>query len=57
MAISLLGALLILFGFLLINNKLTYPGYWALIPTVGSIMIIGAGNEAWLNRTLLQNKL
>ena len=30
-----------------------YPGYWAIIPTICSILLIGAGKNAVINRILL----
>lgn len=38
-------------------DKLTsaYPGWPALIPTVGTMLIVAAGPAAWLNRRLLGN--
>jgi peptidoglycan/LPS O-acetylase OafA/YrhL len=36
-----------------LDSRLVYPGWWALGPTLGSIAIIAAGPEAWINRRLL----
>lgn len=52
---SLSGALLILFGITFINNKSHFPGWWALIPTLGATLIISAGGQAWLNRKILSH--
>jgi peptidoglycan/LPS O-acetylase OafA/YrhL len=53
---SFLGFALILAGFLLINKGRDYPGWWALLPTLGSFFIISAGPSSWLNEKLLANK-
>jgi hypothetical protein len=33
-----------------------YPGWWALIPVLGSIAIILAGSSAWINKVILSQK-
>ena len=33
-----------------------FPGWWALLPTVGTCLLIFAGAEAWLNRAVFSNK-
>ncbi len=53
---SILGFMLLAMGFYLINPKNTFPSYWALLPTLGSFLIISGGSNAWLNRTFLSNK-
>jgi hypothetical protein len=37
------------------NKSSLFPGWWALLPTIGSVLIISAGKDAILNRTLLSN--
>lgn len=34
-----------------------YPGLWALIPVLGTFVLIVTGPEAWLNRTLLSHRV
>ncbi len=51
--ISVLGTLLILSSFFLLNDKLSYPSYWAILPTFGAVAIIMAGQNAWVNRVIL----
>lgn len=53
---SILGALLIIAGILLTEKK-SFPGWWAILPTFGAFFIISAGSHAWLNRYLLANRL
>ncbi len=53
---SAFGLAFILVGFLLINEKSTFPGWWALLPVVGAAMLIAAGSQAWINKWLLSNK-
>jgi peptidoglycan/LPS O-acetylase OafA/YrhL len=54
---SFLGCGLFLIGFLLINKKSSFPGSWALVPVLGAVFIISAGQSAWINRNILSNKI
>lgn len=51
-----LGLTLICTGLLLLNKGRDFPGWWALLPTLGSFFIISAGPCAWLNQKLLASK-
>jgi hypothetical protein len=48
---------LLLYGFWRINKELSFPGKWALVPVLGAVLIITAGSKAWVNRTILSNKI
>lgn len=54
---SSVGIALLIIGFYLINKDMAFPGYWALLPVLGSAMIIMAGSKAWINRKILSNKI
>lgn len=54
---SVLGLALVAFSLLWIDNKLSFPSWWALAPTIGAMLLISAGKETWINRTLLSNSL
>jgi peptidoglycan/LPS O-acetylase OafA/YrhL len=54
---SFVGMLFLISGVYLINKDLAFPGYFALIPALGSTMIIMAGSQAWINRRVLSNKI
>ena len=54
---SVAGLLILLLGMALINKHRAFPGWWALMPTIGSVLLIIAGPRAIINRTLLSNKL
>ena len=54
---ALLGVLLIGTGLLVITKERQFPGTWALLPTLGAVLIISAGTQAWLNRVLLSNRV
>lgn len=47
------GALLLLLGILLIDDRVHFPGWWAMLPTMGACLLIMAGPGAWINRRLL----
>ena len=49
---SAVGLTLILVGVVLINTQSLFPGYWALLPVIGTVLIINAGPEARINRFL-----
>jgi peptidoglycan/LPS O-acetylase OafA/YrhL len=34
-----------------------YPGWWAVLPALGSFLLIAAGSHTWINRLLLGNPL
>ena len=50
---SVFGLLCIVLGLVLIRNGRTFPGTWALLPTVGTFYCISAGPTAFFNRKLL----
>lgn len=54
---SLAGALLLAIGIALITKNRHFPGGWAILPTLGTVLIIAAGTQAWLNRAILSNRV
>lgn len=56
-ALSVIGLLTIIVGILSIKNDLSFPGKRALIPVIGSLIIIGAGSGAIINKYLLSNRI
>jgi hypothetical protein len=55
--ISWIGLLLIVVGFWVINKGLKYPGGFALVPVLGTLLLLLAGPKAWINHTILSNRL
>jgi len=51
------GALSIIFAVLFVTRDKAFPGWWALLPTVGAYLIIAAGPQAWFNRVVLSHRL
>lgn len=52
-----LGAALLAAGLALITRDDQFPGWRALLPALGALLLIGAGPQAWFNRVLLSNRL
>lgn len=48
-----LGSLLIVISLALVNENRTFPGWLALLPTLGTALLISAGADAWINRNIL----
>ncbi|MCB1966127.1 MAG: acyltransferase [Candidatus Accumulibacter sp.] len=54
---SAAGLLMIAVALALLNKNAAFPGWWALLPTIGTCLIIAAGTGAWLNRKFLSSRL
>lgn len=54
--IGSLGVMLVIASFICLNDENLYPGWWALAPCSGSILLIAAGPNAWINRHLLSQR-
>jgi len=54
---SLAGFVLIISSACYLNDGVIFPGYWALLPVIGSVLVILAGPNAVVNRILLSRKL
>lgn len=50
---ALLGILLIIIAAMSFKNTLAFPGYRALFPTIGCMLIISAGPQSWFNKKIL----
>lgn len=50
---SMLGAVLLVTGLLTIEPLRAFPGFWALLPVLGTMLLIAAGSQTWLNRRVL----
>ncbi|HLZ03205.1 MAG TPA: acyltransferase family protein [Bradyrhizobium sp.] len=55
-AMALLGALLLAVAIVKITPKTTFPGWWALLPVLGTCLLVLAGPLAWLNSRVLSNR-
>jgi peptidoglycan/LPS O-acetylase OafA/YrhL len=50
------GIVLLALAFALVRDGHGFPGWWALLPTLGALLLIQAGPQAWINRNLLANR-
>ncbi|CAM8620468.1 COG1835 Predicted acyltransferases [Oxalobacteraceae bacterium] len=55
-ALSILGLVLLISGVFLLDQELSFPGIWALVPVFGTCCIILAGHQSWVNQSLLANR-
>lgn len=55
--LSVLGALFLVLSFVLLDDKRNFPGFWALLPTLGTAFIIAAGSGAVINKKILSHPL
>lgn len=55
-AASAAGFGLLAAGFLLPDHASAFPGWWALLPTLGAFLVIAAGPQALPNRLILANR-
>jgi peptidoglycan/LPS O-acetylase OafA/YrhL len=52
---SFAGVTLIITSILILTQDHPFPGYWALMPTIGAALLISAGAQTFLNRNLLSH--
>lgn len=50
------GVLLIVAGLLFIKADTHFPGWWALLPVLGTVLLISAGPKAFINHQLLASR-
>jgi peptidoglycan/LPS O-acetylase OafA/YrhL len=51
-----IGLLLIAAAVLVIDETRKFPGWWALLPVVGTYLMIASGPHAWINNKLLATR-
>ncbi len=54
--LSILGVSLIVFAAIFVDKKMPFPGWWALLPTLGAYLVIAAGPLSVLNRRILSSR-
>lgn len=54
---SVAGGILIVASIVLLDKKALFPGWWALMPTLGTFLVISAPRDAWLNRQILGSRV
>jgi len=53
--LSVLGIILLAVSMILLKEREPYPGWRAIFPVAGSVMLIAAGSQAWVNKRILSN--
>lgn len=53
---ALAGLCLLMMGFLLFSKETKFPGYWALVPVLGTILLIWAGQSSDTAQIFLSNR-
>jgi len=51
------GIFLLVLAMVLVHPERRFPGGWALLPTLGTALLIAAGPSAWINRHILAARL
>lgn len=52
-----LGLTILIAAIFLLDKNMRYPGWWALLPTIGTFLLIAAGLSSKINSKLLGNRL
>ena len=55
--LSFLGLLLLLTSLLFIDQDKRFPGGWAILPVLGTLLIIFAGHQSWFNQSVLSSRI
>jgi peptidoglycan/LPS O-acetylase OafA/YrhL len=53
---AVIGLLLIVSALLMVDEAKKFPGWWALLPVVGTYLMIASGPHAWINNKLLATR-
>jgi peptidoglycan/LPS O-acetylase OafA/YrhL len=54
---AVLGIVLIGIGIFLYDKNSHFPGWLAVLPVLGAVLLILAGDHAWINKHILSNRL
>jgi len=53
---AVIGLIAISSAAIVVTDKLAFPGWWALLPTAGTALVIWSGPQAWINQKVLGHK-
>jgi peptidoglycan/LPS O-acetylase OafA/YrhL len=53
---SLAGLALLVLALVLVRDGRGFPGWWALLPTLGAVLLIQSGPHAWINERVLASR-
>lgn len=51
------GLFAIALSIAILNKSSAFPGWWALIPVIGTVLVLEAGQQAWVNKNILSNRV
>jgi peptidoglycan/LPS O-acetylase OafA/YrhL len=51
--ISIVGSAVLIASFGILREDFAFPGWWALLPCCGTLLLISAGPDSWINRNVL----
>ena len=54
---SFIGFAAIMYSIICFKSSYTFPGWNAILPVLGTLLILSAGQNAYINRKILSNKL
>ena len=54
--LSIVGLFLLIYSVIFLSKDLAYPGYYATIPILGSVLLIASSPDAWINQNILSRK-
>jgi peptidoglycan/LPS O-acetylase OafA/YrhL len=54
---SMVGLFLIFLSVIVLTKSSAYPGFYALLPTIGALLLILAGPNTWVNKEILGNRV
>ena len=52
----MMGSLMIILPAFWLTQKVVYPGWWAVFPTLGAVCLIKAGDQSFVNKWILGSK-
>jgi peptidoglycan/LPS O-acetylase OafA/YrhL len=55
--LSFLGLLVLITSLFFIDQDTRFPGAWAILPVLGTLLIILAGTTSWFNQSLLSGRI
>ncbi len=55
--LSGLGLVMVVIGFVVINESRAFPGWWALLPALGSALLIATGPNGLVNRLIVSRRI
>lgn len=53
---SILGTLILIYGYFTFNENISFPGFYAFIPVLGTFLLILSGQDALVNKYILSTK-